>query len=140
MFDLEKSIADWREQMLAAGIKSPVPLEELENHLREEIRRQMESGLRASDVIEVCTRQIGQPESLKNEFRKIERNIMKRILIISLGTAGVLAGMALIMPAVAQYRHAGAMFNDEPWLFLLGSLLTLAGAGAVLVGTKKRYA
>jgi len=39
MFELEKSIADWRRQMLAAGIKSPLPLEELEIHLREEIER-----------------------------------------------------------------------------------------------------
>ena len=39
-----KSIAEWREQMLAAGIKTPVPLEELEIHLREEIEQQMKSG------------------------------------------------------------------------------------------------
>ena len=45
MFDLEQSIAEWRQQMLAAGIKTPVPLEELEIHLREEIERQMKSGL-----------------------------------------------------------------------------------------------
>jgi len=38
MFDLEQAIIAWRQQMLAAGIKSPVPLEELENHLRDEIR------------------------------------------------------------------------------------------------------
>jgi len=37
MFSLEKSISEWRRQMLAAGIKTPVPLEELEIHLREEI-------------------------------------------------------------------------------------------------------
>jgi len=30
MFNLESSIARWREQMLAAGIQSPVPLDELE--------------------------------------------------------------------------------------------------------------
>lgn len=35
MFDLEQSIAEWRRQMLAAGIKTPVPLEDLEIHLRE---------------------------------------------------------------------------------------------------------
>ena len=32
MFDLEQAIADWRRQMLAAGIKTPVPLEELKSH------------------------------------------------------------------------------------------------------------
>ena len=37
MFGLEQAIADWRQQMLAAGIKTPVPLEELEIHLREDI-------------------------------------------------------------------------------------------------------
>jgi hypothetical protein len=44
MFDLEQSIAEWRRQMLAVGIKSPVPLEELEIHLREEIERRMKAG------------------------------------------------------------------------------------------------
>ena len=37
MFDLEQAIAEWRKQMLAAGIKAPVPLDELESHLREEV-------------------------------------------------------------------------------------------------------
>ena len=35
--DLESLIANWRREMLAAGIKTPVPLEELESHLREDI-------------------------------------------------------------------------------------------------------
>ena len=30
MFDLEKAITDWRKQMLAEGIKTPLPLDELE--------------------------------------------------------------------------------------------------------------
>jgi hypothetical protein len=44
MFNLEQAISEWRRQMLAAGIKTPVPLEELELHLREEIERQIQSG------------------------------------------------------------------------------------------------
>jgi hypothetical protein len=39
MFNLEQAIATWRRQMLAAGLKSPVPLEELESHLREEMEQ-----------------------------------------------------------------------------------------------------
>jgi hypothetical protein len=46
MFNLEQAIADWRKQMLAAGIKTPVPLEELESHLRDEIEWQMKSGIK----------------------------------------------------------------------------------------------
>jgi hypothetical protein len=37
MFDLEQTISEWRRQMLSAGIKTPVPLEELEIHLREDV-------------------------------------------------------------------------------------------------------
>jgi hypothetical protein len=60
MFDLEKSIAEWRKQMLAVGIKSPVPLEELEIHLREEIERQIKSGLNEQNTFEISVQQIGQ--------------------------------------------------------------------------------
>ena len=44
MFSLEQSISEWRKQMLAAGIQTPVPLEELEVHLRDEIEQQIKSG------------------------------------------------------------------------------------------------
>ena len=65
--------------MLAAGIKSPVPLEELEIHLREEIERQMKSGSNEQKAFEISVQQIGQPKVLDNEFKKSERTFMKRI-------------------------------------------------------------
>ena len=65
---------------------------------------------------------------------------MKRRLIIGVGILGVLVGMAFVMPAVAQYQHEGAMSQGEPWLFLLGSLLTLAGCGAAVRGMIKSRA
>jgi hypothetical protein len=71
MFDLEKSIADWRKQMLAAGIKTPVPLEELEIHLREEIERQTQSGLNAEKAFASGVQTIGQVCALKTEFAKV---------------------------------------------------------------------
>ncbi|HEV2434453.1 MAG TPA: permease prefix domain 1-containing protein [Verrucomicrobiae bacterium] len=72
MFDLEQTIADWRREMLAAGIKTPVPLEELETHLHEEIERQMKSGLNEQKAFEISVRQIGEANSLKMEFTKID--------------------------------------------------------------------
>jgi hypothetical protein len=68
MFSLEQSIAEWRKQMLAAGIKSPVPLEELENHLREEIERQVKVGLSEQQAFHLAARQIGEAEQLNKEF------------------------------------------------------------------------
>lgn len=65
---------------------------------------------------------------------------MKRVLVFGAGVVGVLVGMAFVMPAVAQYRHEGVMSNGEPWLFLIGSLITLVGCGAAVRGLKKRRA
>lgn len=70
MFDLEQSIADWRKQMIAAGIKAPVPLEELESHLREEFERQIQSGASEQEAFQRTVLQIGRPKELKTEFLK----------------------------------------------------------------------
>jgi hypothetical protein len=71
MFDLKKSILEWRKLMLAAGIQTPVPLEELEIHLREEIEQQMKSGLNGQKAFEIAAGKIGQGNMLKTEFKKI---------------------------------------------------------------------
>lgn len=68
MFDIESSIADWRREMLAAGVKSPVPLEELESHLREEIEQQMSAGLSAQAAYELAAQRVGKAGTLKTEL------------------------------------------------------------------------
>jgi len=141
MRNLENDIAIWRQQMFAAGINSDEVLDELESHLREDIERRIRSGANAAKVFQIAVNQFGEPQSLESEFEKVkERKYMKRSVMIGVGIVGVLVGMALVMPAVAQYRHEGAMRNDEPWLFLIGSLLTLAGCGAAVGNLKKKRA
>lgn len=70
MFDLEQSLAEWRRQMGAAGIKSPVPLEELESHLREEIERLTGAGLRGSEAFVTAVQKIGPAPVVQAEFEK----------------------------------------------------------------------
>src|SRR5450755_3882408 len=70
MFNLDEAIAEWRRQMLAAGIKAPVPLEELEIHLRYDVERQMQSGLDKQEAFNSAVQKIGQPNLLKTEFTK----------------------------------------------------------------------
>ena len=69
---LEQSISEWRKQMLAAGIQTPVPLEELEIHLREEIERQMLAGADAETAFQSAAEKIGRMETLKAEFTKVD--------------------------------------------------------------------
>jgi hypothetical protein len=72
MFDLQKSINDWRLQMLAAGVKRPAPLDELELHLREEIERLMESGLDGPSAFTAAVKNLGPAQSLRDEFKKVK--------------------------------------------------------------------
>jgi hypothetical protein len=73
MFNLEQAIAEWRKQMLAAGIKSPVPLEELEIHLHDQIDREIKSGNSEPKAFELAVAKLGQANPLKNEFNKNTR-------------------------------------------------------------------
>jgi hypothetical protein len=68
MFDLEQAILEWRRQMLAAGIKTPVPLEELESHLREGIEAQIQLGATEQDAFKSAAKQIGKAEQLRTEL------------------------------------------------------------------------
>lgn len=141
MFDLEQAIADWRGQMLAAGINTPAPLEELESHLREAIDQEIPRQESAQKAFRAAVQQIGTPESIKVEFNKNqEMTIMKCILIVSVGIIAILVGMGFVMPAVAQYRHEGAMVHEEVLLFWLGTVLTLGGGIAAILGLKRRLA
>src|SRR5713101_7631934 len=73
MFNLDESISEWRRQMLAAGIKTTLPLKELENHLRDDVEQQMRSGLSAQQAFEAAVQGIGQAALLESEFDKVGR-------------------------------------------------------------------
>ena len=122
MFDLEQSIAEWRKQMLCAGIKSPVPLEELEIHLREDIEWQIKSGLNEQTAFEISAGQIGQPKMLKSEFKKSEGIFMKTILkcVIVL-----LLGVTAQLPGSLQLRDQLVMSDQWLGLWLLGLIFQM---------------
>jgi hypothetical protein len=71
MFDLEQSIAEWRRRMLAEATRNASVLDELESHLREDMERQILSGLGEREAFEAAVQRIGQPSSLKCEFEKL---------------------------------------------------------------------
>jgi hypothetical protein len=138
MFEFEKSVGAWRQQMLAAGIQTPAPLEELEIHLREEIERQVKSGLNEQKAFEISVRLVGQPKMLKSEFKKSERTFMKRTLIILIGIFAVLFGPAVFLPALAKHNHQGVSGSEVIVPMVVGVIITLIGVSTAIYGFKKR--
>ncbi|HSY42624.1 MAG TPA: hypothetical protein VK811_01860, partial [Candidatus Acidoferrum sp.] len=72
MFNLEQSIMEWRQQMLATGIKTSA-LDELESHLREEIEQQVRLGVHGQRAFDTAIQKIGPARELKTEFSKESR-------------------------------------------------------------------
>ena len=70
MFDLEQSIMEWRQAMIRKGIGSPVPLEELESHLREDVEQQIQAGTSEQRAFETTVARIGRGEQLEIEFAR----------------------------------------------------------------------
>jgi Clp amino terminal domain, pathogenicity island component len=79
MFNLEQAIAEWRRQMMAAGITGPESLDELEGHLRDDIEQRMRSGSSELDAFESAVQQIGQPTALESEFAKVRATKWPRL-------------------------------------------------------------
>ncbi|MGO8701803.1 MAG: permease prefix domain 1-containing protein [Limisphaerales bacterium] len=71
MFNLEQAISEWRWGMLAAGVKNPNVVDELESHLREDVARQVQSGESAEQAFESAVRRVGQASLLSGEFAKL---------------------------------------------------------------------
>lgn len=153
MFNLEEKISEWRRQMLAAGIQSPVPLDELENHLREEIERLVKSGIGELKAFEISVQQIGQPQILVREFKKSERHIVNGSIIVAVGIFILLLGTTMVLPALGKHKQrnqealsAGASFSSVKWAddekfgLALGAAIVFVGAGTTAFGFKKRKA
>ena len=135
MFNLEQAIADWRRQLLAAGIKSPAPLEELESHLRDEIAHQMKAGTSVQTAFKTSVARIGEAVTLKQEFKKIlttGKNWFRTIgMFIAL--LGTVVGGAMILPGLGQWRDRGVLHLGP---VLVGSALAIMAGCPVIYGVR----
>ncbi len=81
MFDLEKEIKRWRKSLLKSESMEDGYIEELESHLREEIKRLRESGLSEEESLKRANDQMGQPDSIGDEYFKTDvRDVPGRAL------------------------------------------------------------
>lgn len=97
MFDLEKSINDWRRELSRAGI-SPEAIDELATHLRDDMAVLTRSGVDGTEAFRIATDQAGDAKSLAREFRKSTRLQRRPIAIITgLWLAAVTAFAAFIL-------------------------------------------
>jgi len=148
-FNLDQAIAEWRRQMLAAGVKAPVPLDELESHLREDIEQQMRSGLSPQQSFETAVRRIGEAHALETEFAKMNKESLRMgfasVLVVGLI---LLSGFTFIRmelnadEQVLAYAAVACTLGVAfcwryavPFLPVISNKAIRLGAGSVCIGS-----
>lgn len=81
MPELEQQIARWREQVRREFPHRPEIIDELEDHLRENVRLLIDQGASATEAVSRASCQIGSPESLSLQFQRLKPRpaIMKTV-------------------------------------------------------------
>jgi hypothetical protein len=112
---------------LAAGVETPVPLEELESHLREDVEKQMQRGVGAQLAFEAAVLRIGQASEIKNEFDKTYRAQWSGKfwwIWLWIGSFGLV--VTVIMNLVGRcviHRRSSVFFSHQWWADWLPSYI-----------------
>jgi hypothetical protein len=117
MFNVEQAIANWRQQLADRGLRSSEILDELENHLREEIRRRIAAGTPETEAFRIAVSRLGTLEIVTAEFEKV-RNRQP----VSLRTS-MLLGFGMLLALTTVLVAAG--WPGKPSLLLLAHTVTL---------------
>jgi hypothetical protein len=105
MFNLEQSIADWRRQMLAAGVNGSDVLDELEGHLRADFRALVSSGNSEEEAFQRAVAQVGAPGALRMEFNKLGDAMIRPVKI---GTTLWITATVVVAALLARRFLTGA--------------------------------
>jgi hypothetical protein len=128
MHNLEKSITEWRKTMMAAPGVSHETLDELENHLRENVEQLVRSGMTEPEAFAHAVAQLGGARTIGSEFRKLDPSTWLPVKLV-IGFGLVLAVVMMIF-AITQLGTGRMNFLLAGHVFAV----TLGYATTFLVG------
>ena len=103
MFDLNDAITKWRLDLIQRETYTKADIDELENHLRDEIENLSGTNLTAQEVFLVAAGRLGDGGELAHEFAKVNQQIIwsRRFLWMTVGLF-VFFLTSLLAQAVSQ--------------------------------------
>ena len=120
MPELEQRIAEWRRRMQVAGIRTPGSLEELESHLREDIRSLMSAGESEARAFDAASSRMGDPKSLGREFNKVAGTRCGAVMIVSWLWAGLMLLMTVLMVWNLLVGKSSVLLLTHVWAMTAG--------------------
>lgn len=113
MFDLNKSILNWKKSLQSCDSFTRENIDELESHLNEQIADLTETGLNDEEAFWVAQKRIGSINTLSYEYNKINvwEGIRKRLLWMIIGFIA-LGIIAHIMNIANSLSYAVCIYFD----------------------------
>ena len=103
--------------MRAAGVKTSVPLDELESHLREDVGVLVSAGTPEAQAFQLAVSRLGSPVSVRTEFNKIKS---AHILPVKIGSA-----LWIVMTTMQAGYLSGGLFPGRWDLLVKAQVLSL---------------
>jgi hypothetical protein len=107
MRNLEQSITEWRQNMLAAPGINRDAVDELENHLRESVDQLIASGLSETEAFQKAVTNLGPSPALSSEFQKLDTTLWWPVKVV----AGIEIVIALLLGLLLILRFDGQPSN-----------------------------
>src|SRR5687768_6092071 len=126
MEDFEDHIAQWRKELSSTMQDRPDVVDELEDHLRQELETLTRAGKTPDEAWDAALNQLGDARKLTREFAKSSRAgwLPTRAALAVLGGCG-LASAAILLAGVSGGRY-GALLAVHIFAITLGYAATLA--------------
>src|SRR5262245_30070697 len=118
MHDLEQLIAEWRQTMTTARNVPSETLNELENHLRENVHQLVQSGMAEAEAFQRAIVQLGPAPAIASEFRKLNQSTWLPVQVV-IGL-GVVAAPLLPILLVRIDRRADFLLACHVYTVTLG--------------------
>jgi|GEM_PF-967767 len=133
MPNVESFILQWRETMTASAPRlTPETLEELALHLRETIETLIRSGVPEAEACQRAAAELGSPQSVATEFRKLAPTAWLPVKIITSVGLALAVGLAVLLFRAAPRPGGGLLLGLHVFTVCVGYtaaiLLGLLGA------------
>lgn len=129
MSDVEQQIERWRDDLAGSELLRQSDVNELENHLREEMAHWETRGLSDEEAFLVARQRLGDTATLEEEFAKVHpgRRVSNRLYWMILGVLSycVLAPLLRLLSVALAYLGyrmglQGALLSGFAWTASLG--------------------
>jgi hypothetical protein len=115
---LEEQIGQWRTYLSRRRAIHPVDVEELEDHLRNQISTLVDAGLSPDEAFLVAVKRMGAQDAIANEFaREHSERLWKQLIVVGEGTEAASGDSRREMFVAFALAVAAALAIKVPGLF-----------------------